>query len=142
MRGVTTARGLHSEYFKLKRMTPQEQRTWLQERQWAYATFGFTASFLESIPVLGLGFSVSNRVGAAMWAFDLEKRQHLFGKGDLKPLKPEQVSFVGMTKTELPPLAGPDGNIPSQPPTQSVRETNVAPTAGINIQDLGLGKAL
>ena len=30
--------------------------------------FGFTAALLEGIPVIGLAFTVSNRIGAAMWA--------------------------------------------------------------------------
>ena len=30
--------------------------------------FGFTAALLESIPIFGIAFTVSNRVGAAMWA--------------------------------------------------------------------------
>lgn len=58
--------------------------------------FGFTAALAERIPIIGLIFSVSNRIGAAMWAHgmylaripvhsdkltgpsspDLEKRQH------------------------------------------------------------------
>jgi hypothetical protein len=29
--------------------------------------FGFAAAFLESVPIIGLFFSISNRVGAAMW---------------------------------------------------------------------------
>ena len=29
--------------------------------------FGFAASLLESMPIIGLFFSISNRVGAAMW---------------------------------------------------------------------------
>lgn len=54
--------------------------------------FGFTAALLESLPFIGLFFTISNQVGAAMWAhgayaalfvdlkandgLDLEKRQH------------------------------------------------------------------
>ena len=30
--------------------------------------FGFTAALLEGMPVIGLAFTVSNRIGAAMWA--------------------------------------------------------------------------
>ena len=30
--------------------------------------FGFTAALVERIPIIGLIFSVSNRIGAAMWA--------------------------------------------------------------------------
>ena len=31
--------------------------------------FGFAASLLESIPFIGIAFTVSNRIGACMWAF-------------------------------------------------------------------------
>jgi hypothetical protein len=59
-------------------MDQQEIWRWVEERKWAYrgaffspqqltAAFGFTASFLESIPIIGLFLSISNRVGAAMW---------------------------------------------------------------------------
>jgi hypothetical protein len=30
--------------------------------------FGFVAALLEDIPIIGLAFTVSNRIGAAMWA--------------------------------------------------------------------------
>lgn len=53
-----------------------------------YLAFGFVAALLESLPVIGLAFSISNRIGAAMWAHDLEKRQHLFASGELRPLSP------------------------------------------------------
>lgn len=42
---------------------------------------------LEHLPLIGLVFSISNRVGAAMYAHDLEKRQQLFVKGEVKKLK-------------------------------------------------------
>jgi hypothetical protein len=32
------------------------------------AAFGFTAAILEGLPIIGLFFTVSNRIGAAMWA--------------------------------------------------------------------------
>jgi len=35
------------------------------------SVFGFTAALLESLPIVGLVFTVSNRVGAAMWAHGL-----------------------------------------------------------------------
>ncbi|KAG6887468.1 hypothetical protein C0995_014997 [Termitomyces sp. Mi166 len=38
--------------------------------------FGFVTALLEGMPIVGLIFTISNRVGAAMWAHDLEKRQH------------------------------------------------------------------
>jgi hypothetical protein len=32
------------------------------------SAFGFTAALLEGLPIMGLVFTISNRVGAAMWA--------------------------------------------------------------------------
>ena len=56
------------------------------------------ASALESLPIIGLGFSVSNRIGAAMWAFDLEKRQHSFANGEIRKLKPNETGVLGFGK--------------------------------------------
>ncbi|KAG7544383.1 hypothetical protein FFLO_03262 [Filobasidium floriforme] len=102
MRGLYTARVLHRPYFEAKKMTNKEIETWLQERRWGYRAFGFTASLLESIPIIGLGFSVSNRVGAAMWAFDLEKRQHRFANGELHKVRPEDTGLSGTGKVDFP----------------------------------------
>jgi hypothetical protein len=64
--------------------------------------FGFTASLLEQLPIIGLAFSVSNRIGSAMWAFDLEKRQHRFANGELKPLSPGETGLgAGVQKLEF-----------------------------------------
>ncbi|KAJ3970676.1 hypothetical protein EV361DRAFT_914949 [Lentinula raphanica] len=75
-KGLGTARILHRRYFESKKMTPDEVAVFMEEHKWDYRTFGFTAALLEGLPIIGLVFTVSNRVGAAMWAFDLEKRQH------------------------------------------------------------------
>jgi hypothetical protein len=40
----------------------------LLDRSDARTAFGFTASLLEGLPIIGLVFTVSNRIGAAMWA--------------------------------------------------------------------------
>jgi hypothetical protein len=40
----------------------------LVDRSEARTAFGFTASLLEGLPIIGLVFTVSNRIGAAMWA--------------------------------------------------------------------------
>jgi hypothetical protein len=31
------------------------------------SVFGFSASLLEGLPIIGLFLSISNRIGAAMW---------------------------------------------------------------------------
>ncbi|WVR06044.1 hypothetical protein IAU60_003072 [Kwoniella sp. DSM 27419] len=96
LRSITTGEYLHQPYFDTKGMSNDEIWRWVEERKWAYRAFGFAASLVESIPIFGLFFSISNRIGAAMWAFDMEKRQHLFGNQIIKPLPPSQVGFYGM----------------------------------------------
>lgn len=81
MRALGTAEYLHQPYFRDKNMNSQQIWRWIEERKWAYScawavdwlwvqlttAFGFCASLLEGIPILGLAFSISNRIGAAMW---------------------------------------------------------------------------
>ncbi|KAF8907092.1 hypothetical protein CPB84DRAFT_1675239, partial [Gymnopilus junonius] len=75
-KALGTSRFLHRRYFESKKMTRPQIFVFMEERKWDYRAFGFVAALLESIPIIGLFFTVSNRVGAAMWAHDLEKRQH------------------------------------------------------------------
>ena len=49
-------------------MSDQQIALFIEERKWNYLTFGFAAALVENIPLLGLLFSISNRIGAAMWA--------------------------------------------------------------------------
>jgi len=76
LRALGTARYLHQPYFKAKGMSYEQVSVFIEERRWDYRAFGFVAALLERLPLIGLVFSVSNRIGAAMWAVDLEKRQH------------------------------------------------------------------
>lgn len=94
-------------------MNSHQIAVFMEERKWDYrgklkigllcwqllhslanvTAFGFTAALLEGLPIIGLVFMISNRIGAAMWAhgmyynlsrlcnehqphLDLEKRQH------------------------------------------------------------------
>ena len=76
------------QYYTAKSMTPEQIATFVEERKWDYrgtsspllaasflahlkamtTAFGFTAALVERLPIVGLVFSVSNRIGAAMWA--------------------------------------------------------------------------
>ncbi|KAH8099886.1 hypothetical protein BXZ70DRAFT_941695 [Cristinia sonorae] len=76
LKAMAMARFLHIPYFKAKGMSRQQVAVFVEERKWSYRTFGFVAAVLEGLPLVGLVFSVSNRIGACMWAYDLEKRQH------------------------------------------------------------------
>lgn len=89
LKSVSTSRNLHRDYFLMKQMTPAQCARWIEERKWEYRVFGFfagilvhltllnvcshttTQALLEGLPIIGLLFSVSNRVGAAMWAFGM-----------------------------------------------------------------------
>jgi len=79
-KALDTAQHLHKPYFHLKNMSKEQTAIFIAEHQWDYQFFGFTAALLETLPFIGLVFSISNQVGAAMWAHDLEKRQHWFAK--------------------------------------------------------------
>jgi len=76
LRSLGTARHLHKPYFEAKKMSKHQVAVFIAERKWEYQAFGFVAALLEGLPIIGLLFTVSNRIGAAMWAHDLEKRQH------------------------------------------------------------------
>lgn len=110
LRSLSMGRELHSLLFAVKKMTPLQVEIWLTERQWEYRSFGFVAALLESIPLFGIIFSVSNRVGAAMYAHDLEKRQQLVRSGKVKRLSKSETESK---EPRIPFLPQDDGvNIP------------------------------
>jgi len=83
-KALGTARYLHKPYFDSKKMTKHQVAVFMEERKWDYRSFGFAAAFLEGLPIVGLIFTISNRIGAAMWAHDLEKRQHAVATGNIQ----------------------------------------------------------
>ncbi|VDB89111.1 unnamed protein product [Peniophora sp. CBMAI 1063] len=86
-KAMDTSSYLHRPYFEAKKMSKHEIATFIAEHKWDYRGFGFAAALVESLPIIGLFFSVSNRIGAAMWAFDLEKRQHYVAEEKRKRLQ-------------------------------------------------------
>ncbi|CED84787.1 hypothetical protein [Phaffia rhodozyma] len=94
VKALGTARYLHAPYFASKKMTLEQQEVFVEERKYDYYAFGFTSALLESLPFIGMFFSISNRIGAAMWAFDLEKRQAAFRSGELKPQPHDRTTFT------------------------------------------------
>jgi uncharacterized protein involved in cysteine biosynthesis len=66
IRSLTMARQLHTLMFAQKKMTLLQIELWVTERSFEYRSFGMAAALLESIPIFGMAFSISNRVGAAM----------------------------------------------------------------------------
>ena len=97
------ARILHKPYFAVKRMTPMQEELFIVERLIEFRSFGFVAALFERVPLIGIVFSISNRIGAAMWAHDLEKQQHAFAEGQARPTR-EYVSktAVAAAQADLP----------------------------------------
>lgn len=80
LKALGTGSYLHKPYFEAKGMTKPQVAIFVEERKWHYRAFGFCAALLEDLPIIGVFFSVSNRIGAAMWAHDLEKHQHIVAR--------------------------------------------------------------
>ncbi|KAI9718007.1 MAG: hypothetical protein M1828_006997 [Chrysothrix sp. TS-e1954] len=66
----------HDRYFQLKQWNPNTQDQWIEKNKGAYTGFGIAAVLLELVPVAGILFTFTNTVGAALWAADLERREH------------------------------------------------------------------
>ncbi|KAI9373256.1 hypothetical protein BJX61DRAFT_389136 [Aspergillus egyptiacus] len=65
--------GLHERYFALRGMSDAERREWVEGRRGGYTGLGMAAVVLEMVPFVSMVFEVSNAVGAALWASDMEK---------------------------------------------------------------------
>jgi uncharacterized protein involved in cysteine biosynthesis len=65
--------GCHLHYFDLKGMTWSESKQYIQRHWSEYFQFGYVGGMLEAIPVAGLFFMMTNVIGAALWAADMEK---------------------------------------------------------------------
>jgi len=73
----TLATRYHARYFELKGWkNDQSKKTqFIVEHEPAYRAFGFVAMLLNLIPVVNVFFAITNTVGAAVWACDIEKRR-------------------------------------------------------------------
>jgi hypothetical protein len=58
VKALGTARLLHRPYYASKNMTEDQIDVFIEERKWDYLAFGFTAALLESLPFVGMLFSV------------------------------------------------------------------------------------
>ncbi|KAL0261883.1 hypothetical protein SLS55_003316 [Diplodia seriata] len=73
LRGRKAGPAAHARYFQLKGMKSHQKEDFIEQRKAAYTSFGVPAVLLELIPVVGLFFSFTNTVGAALWAADMEQ---------------------------------------------------------------------
>jgi len=64
----------HARYFQLKKMQQSQKDKFIEDHRGAYTSFGVVGTMLEMVPIVGLFFSFTNTVGAALWAADLEQK--------------------------------------------------------------------
>ncbi|KAL7006823.1 hypothetical protein EMMF5_003709 [Cystobasidiomycetes sp. EMM_F5] len=125
---ITMARVLHAPYFIAKKMTPEQEELFIVERLIGYRAFGFASSLLEKLPVVGLVFSISNRIGAAMWAHDLEKQQHAYASGAMKRSKEYISKSTSSEPSDLPEDFS--GGFPSKKGPVRVDQAEISNAAG------------
>jgi len=141
IKAVGTAKVCHKPYFESKKMTSHEVAVFVTERTKEYLSFGFSAALLEATPFVGIFFTVSNRIGACMWAFDLEKRQHRFASGELQKLGSRVLRVTGVETNDSTPdihlAPHTEGSIPKSDthlplPTLSDKMTGAFPRPDID----------
>lgn len=75
MDGPAEAASLHQHWLEKKGLgSSDEQLAVMQKHKNSYRAFGAVASTLNYIPVLSWFLSLSNAVGAGLWAADIEKK--------------------------------------------------------------------
>ncbi|TPX67743.1 hypothetical protein SpCBS45565_g03664 [Spizellomyces sp. 'palustris'] len=73
LNGRRTGQAFHAQYFQLKGWTSDQVHSFIESQKGAYTAFGICALLLQLIPLLGVLFTATSTVGAALWACDIEK---------------------------------------------------------------------
>ncbi|KAI0339643.1 hypothetical protein BDW22DRAFT_1399884 [Trametopsis cervina] len=69
--------GWHARYFQLKGFNSTQRKEFVDKRRPEYTAFGVGALLFSFVPIVGLIFTFTNTVGAALWAADLEARTNI-----------------------------------------------------------------
>lgn len=69
--------GWHSRFFQLKGFSKHQRQAFVERRRGEYTAFGAVTLLFNYIPLVGLLFSFTNTIGAAMWAAQLEAQASL-----------------------------------------------------------------
>ncbi|KAI0773283.1 hypothetical protein BD413DRAFT_472964 [Trametes elegans] len=75
--GYNGGPGWHSRYFQLKGLTKAQRASFVENRRAEYTAFGMVTLLFNFVPLVGLLFSFTNTVGAALWAAQLEAQANL-----------------------------------------------------------------
>ncbi|KAF8078177.1 hypothetical protein FPV67DRAFT_1402800 [Lyophyllum atratum] len=89
--GTQAGPSFHDRYFYLKGFDEPTRQSFVEKRRGAYTAFGATALALNVLPLVGLVFTFTSTVGAALWASELEKTGAAEGQagGAQRPPKDE-----------------------------------------------------
>ncbi|KAI0642275.1 hypothetical protein C8Q79DRAFT_242867 [Trametes meyenii] len=80
--GSNSGPGWHARYFQLKGFSKGQRAAFVEKRRAEYTAFGMVTLLFNFIPLVGLLFSFTNTVGAALWAAQLEAQANLIeGQG-------------------------------------------------------------
>ncbi|KAJ3553093.1 hypothetical protein NM688_g3801 [Phlebia brevispora] len=71
--------GWHARYFQLKGFDSHRRLEFVKTHQAEYTAFGVGALVLSFVPIIGLLFTFTNTVGAALWAADIEAKSNIIG---------------------------------------------------------------
>ncbi|KAI8996608.1 hypothetical protein BD414DRAFT_434599 [Trametes punicea] len=75
--GYNGGPGWHSHYFQLKGFSKSQRASFIENRRAEYTAFGMATLLFNFVPLVGLLFSFTNTVGAALWAAELEAQANL-----------------------------------------------------------------
>eukprot|EP00891_Asterochloris_glomerata_P003642 jgi/Astpho2/3642/fgenesh1_pg.00059_%23_4_t len=99
--GHNLAAPFMAPYFLMKGLpSPDEQAAVIDSNKMRYRQFGMTVALLQTLPVISWGFALSNSVGAALWAADMERRQ---------------TPLLTSNMFTAPPSPAPEAGRPAQP---------------------------
>ncbi|PIL24654.1 transporter [Ganoderma sinense ZZ0214-1] len=86
--GQKTGPAWHSRYFALKGLSNAQRSAFVEKRRAEYTAFGMMTLLLNFVPLVGLVFSFTNTIGAAMWAAQLEAEANIIDReADPEPKK-------------------------------------------------------
>ncbi|KAI0769234.1 hypothetical protein BC629DRAFT_1442310 [Irpex lacteus] len=69
--------GWHARYFELKGLNSAQRKTFVEKHRPEYTAFGVGALLFSFVPIVGLVFTFTNTVGAALWAAQLEAQSNI-----------------------------------------------------------------
>ncbi|CDO69778.1 hypothetical protein BN946_scf184766.g23 [Trametes cinnabarina] len=75
--GYNGGPGWHARYFQLKGFSKGQRASFVEHRRAEYTAFGMATLLFNFIPLVGLLFSFTNTVGAALWAAELEAQANI-----------------------------------------------------------------